>query len=463
MKNAPARLTREKIYFIIEAIAEGAVRMNFRIAEVESGSVAEEVGIRAGEYLLAIDGRPIADLVDYACAQRRKRLSLVIRDSAGEIVQYDIAKTEQETLGLRFGKEILKPRVCENQCAFCMAAQLPHDANKELFPRYDDWRRSFLYGEWATFSNLTRRDLERIAALQAGPLYVAVHATDPEVRASMLGNEDAGEIMPLLEMLAQRNVDFYASVTICPDINDGFILRKTFEDMLVLFPHCKGLCISPVRLTYHRRGLTRLKRVEQQTAAYILDELARWQEKCFEMKGVHFIYATDEFYSVAGKEIPKKEVYDDYPLYEQGVGRLSKMNFEIEQCMEELPPWILDREVSLICGVQLVPYLNKSIGILQERYANLTVHVYGIRNFFFGESVVSTRMLTGKDIAVQLDGKRLGSEVIIFDNMLPDGEHFMDDLSVDDLSQWINKPVHPVNPSGKSFACAVLGLEQTEI
>lgn len=251
MKNAPARLTREKIYFIIEAIAEGAVRMNFRIAEVESGSVAEEVGIRAGEYLLAIDGRPIADLVDYACAQRRKRLSLVIRDSAGEIVQYDIAKTEQETLGLRFGKEILKPRVCENQCAFCMAAQLPHDANKELFPRYDDWRRSFLYGEWATFSNLTRRDLERIAALQAGPLYVAVHATDPEVRASMLGNEDAGEIMPLLEMLAQRNVDFYASVTICPDINDGFILRKTFEDMLVLFPHCKGLCISPVRLTYH--------------------------------------------------------------------------------------------------------------------------------------------------------------------------------------------------------------------
>lgn len=135
-------------------------------------------------------------------------------------------------------------------------------------------------------------------------------------------------------------------------------------------------------------------------------------------------------------------MYDDYPLYEQGVGRLSKMNFEIEQCMEELPPWILDREVSLICGVQLVPYLNKSIGILQERYANLTVHVYGIRNFFFGESVVSTRMLTGKDIAVQLDGKRLGSEVIIFDNMLPDGEHFMDDLSVDDLSQWINKPVH---------------------
>ena len=117
----------------------------------------------------------------------------------------------------------------------------------------------------------------------------------------------------------------------------------------------------------------------------------------------------------------------------------------------------------MICGVQLVPYLNKSIGILQERYANLTVHVYGIRNFFFGESVVSTRMLTGKDIAVQLDGKRLGSEVIIFDNMLPDGEHFMDDLSVDDLSQWINKPVHPVNPSGKSFACAVLGLEQTEI
>lgn len=114
------------------------------------------------------------------------------------------------------------------------------------------------------------------------------------------------------------------------------------------------------------------------------------------------------FYSVAGKEIPKKEVYDDYPLYEQGVGRLSKMNFEIEQCMEELPPWILDREVSLICGVQLVPYLNKSIGILQERYANLTVHVYGIRNFFFGESVVSTRMLTGKDIAVQLDGQALG-------------------------------------------------------
>lgn len=439
--------------------------MKHKIIGVLENSIAEELGIQAGDYLLGINGKKVEDVLDYQYYESLDQLSVAIEKQNGEAIIYDIEKDDDEMLGLCFEEDdMLKVRRCANKCIFCFVDQLPANMRSTMYVKDDDWRLSFMMGNFITLTNLSERDIQRIITQKISPLYISVHTTDPQLRVQMLGNKNAGQLMNILQRFAQNDIYFHTQVVLCPEINDGYQLRKTFEDLLVLHPHCMSLAVVPVGLTYHRRGLERLKRFDQQTANHVLEDIERWQENCLSLKGTRFIYAADELYVTANRELPKYETYENFPQLENGVGMLAKFEHELDGAIAELPPWILDRTVSIACGVSAEKFIRRMCDKLCKKYTNLTVHVYPVRNFFFGDSVTVTGLLTGKDIAVQLEGKKLGEELLISRTMLRAGtETFLDDITVSDLASWINHKVTPVDNDGEAFAYAVLGLEKADI
>ena len=439
--------------------------MKHKITAVAENSIAEELGIKPGDYLLAFDEQPVEDILDYEYYQSKESFSMSVMDASGEVTIYDIDKYEDEIIGLSFENDMIKLRHCCNKCLFCFVDQLPPNMRSTMYVKDDDWRMSFIMGNYVTLTNLRKGELERIIRQKISPLYISVHATDPELRAKLLGNPKGGEIMPLLEKLAQGGIDFHAQVVLCPGYNDGFQLRKTFEDLLVLHPHCKSLAVVPVGLTYHRARLEKLRRVMPSDAAYILAEIEDWQKRCLEMKGTRFIFAADEMYLIAGQDVPKYETYEDFCQLGNGVGMLAKMEREVTETLEDplLPPWITDREISIACGVSVAPFIRKMAQKVQERFPNLSVQVYPVRNFFFSESVTVTGLLTCKDIAVQLEGKKLGSELLLSKSMLKEGKDtFLDDLKLEDLKGWLNTDIRPTDNDGESFVYSLIGQEKPQ-
>ncbi|MBR3750485.1 MAG: DUF512 domain-containing protein [Clostridia bacterium] len=436
--------------------------MKHRIIAIEENSIAEELGLQVGDYLIAFDEQPVEDILDYQYYESLNSFSMTVQDGrSGEAVIFDIEKDDDEILGMRFENDMLKLRHCCNKCIFCFVDQLPSNMRPTMYVKDDDWRMSFIMGNYVTLTNLKEKDIQRIIKRKISPLYISVHATDPELRSQLLGNPRGGELMDILRRFVEAGIEFHAQVVLCPGYNDGFQLRKTFEDLLVMYPYCKSLAVVPVGLTYHRAGLTKLRRVTGSDAQYILDEIEQWQKKCLEMKGTRFIFASDEMYLLAGRDIPRHDTYEDYAQLENGVGMLAKMEHEVEEALAdpERPPWILDREVAIACGVSVAPFIRKLADKITDIYGNLNLHVYPIKNFFFGESVTVTGLLTCKDIGVQLEGKPIGRELLISKSMLRQGENtFLDNLTVQDLSGWLCKPVTPVENDGESFVKALLGV-----
>lgn len=435
--------------------------MRHKILAVEKGSVCEELGILPGDVLVSINEQPVRDILDYNYYDAMNELSLTVIDSFGEVTLYDIEKEDDEHLGLRFENDLLTMRSCSNKCIFCFVDQLPKNMRNTLYVRDDDWRMSVLFGNFVTLTNVSSREIDRIIEQRISPLYISVHATDPELRKYMLGNENAKPIMPILQKLADNGISFHTQVVLCPDVNDGHFLRQTFEDLFTLSPYCKSLAIVPVGLTYHRKKLTHLRPFSSAEAKYVVDEITKWQKTCLDFSGSRFIFPSDEFYVLADLPVPDYAEYEDFPQIENGIGLMAKLKQEIIECLDELPPWIPDRKVSIATGVSAEKFIRQMCDIVCEKFPNLIVNVYPITNFFFGETVTVTGLLTGRDIAVQLEGKDLGSELIISDVMIRDkGDKFLDDLSVSDLSNWINKKVVPIAQTGEAFARALIGFKE---
>jgi len=436
--------------------------MQHKIIGVDENSVCAELGIQVGDTLLAINEKPVRDLLDYQYYDAMNELTVTVKEKAtGEAVLYEIEKDDDEHLGLSFENDLLQMRQCCNKCIFCFVDQLPPNMRKTLYVRDDDWRMSVLFGNFVTLTNVTEKEIQRIIEQHISPLYISVHATDPTLRKYMLGNPRAQDIMPILRRFAEAGISFHTQVVLCPEINDGHYLRQTFEDLFTLYPYCKSLAVVPVGLTYHRKKLAKLKKFSQTDAKHIVEEITKWQESCLDFKGSRFIFASDEFYVQAGLPTPAASEYEDFSQIENGIGLLARFRQELLESLDSLPQWIAERKVSIATGVSAASFIEEMCAILKERFPNLTVNVYPIKNFFFGESVTVTGLLTGRDISVQLEGRELGSEVLITDVMLR-GENgkFLDDLSVADVENWICTKVTPVPNNGYDFALAVLGVKK---
>lgn len=435
------------------------------VKNVEAGSIAEELGIEPGDRLLAIDGQEIEDIFDYQFYEESEELLLLIEKADGEQWELEIEKDADESLGISFGEGLMDEyRSCRNRCIFCFIDQMPPGMRDTLYFKDDDSRLSFLQGNYITLTNMSDRDVERIVRYRLEPINISFHTTNPELRCRMLHNRFAGDALKKVDILYQGGIEMNGQIVLCRGVNDGEELERTIRDLTKYLPLLKSVSVVPVGLTRFREGLYPLEPFTREEAREVLRVIHRWQKKIYEEYGIHFIHAGDEWYLLAEEEVPEEERYDGYLQLENGVGMLRLLFNEFEEGMERLGDGDRSGEISAATGKLAYPYIRRMADRIQERYPGVKVHVYCIRNDFFGERITVSGLITGQDIIAQLKGKELGSRLLLPCNMLKaDEDVFLDDITVKEVSDALQVPVDIVKSSGQDLIDAILGPETEEM
>ena len=435
------------------------------VKNVEAGSIAEELGIEPGDRLLAIDCQEIEDIFDYQFYEESEELLLLIEKADGEQWELEIEKDADESLGISFGEGLMDEyRSCRNRCIFCFIDQMPPGMRDTLYFKDDDSRLSFLQGNYITLTNMSDHDVERIVRYRLEPINISFHTTNPELRCRMLHNRFAGDALKKVDILYQGGIEMNGQIVLCRGVNDGEELERTIRDLTKYLPLLKSVSVVPVGLTRFREGLYPLEPFTREEAREVLRVIHRWQKKIYEEYGIHFIHAGDEWYLLAEEEVPEEERYDGYLQLENGVGMLRLLFNEFEEGMERLGDGDRSGEISAATGKLAYPYIRRMADRIQERYPGVKVHVYCIRNDFFGERITVSGLITGQDIIAQLKGKELGSRLLLPCNMFKaDEDVFLDDITVKEVSDALQVPVDIVKSSGQDLIDAILGPETEEM
>lgn len=415
--------------------------------------------------LLAIDGQEIEDIFDYQFYEESEELLLLIEKADGEQWELEIEKDADESLGISFGEGLMDEyRSCRNRCIFCFIDQMPPGMRDTLYFKDDDSRLSFLQGNYITLTNMSDHDVERIVRYRLEPINISFHTTNPELRCRMLHNRFAGDALKKVDILYQGGIEMNGQIVLCRGVNDGEELERTIRDLTKYLSLLKSVSVVPVGLTRFREGLYPLEPFTREEAREVLRVIHRWQKKIYEEYGIHFIHAGDEWYLLAEEEVPEEERYDGYLQLENGVGMLRLLFNEFEEGMERLGDGDRSGEISAATGKLAYPYIRRMADRIQERYPGVKVHVYCIRNDFFGERITVSGLITGQDIIAQLKGKELGSRLLLPCNMLKaDEDVFLDDITVKEVSDALQVPVDIVKSSGQDLIDAILGPETEEM
>jgi len=437
--------------------------MRHEITGVDKRSAAQKNGLRAGDFLLAINGEPVLDEIDYQALIAGDRVQMDL-ERGGKPLRIDIRKEEGEALGLHFGQTMaLSPRTCHNNCVFCFIAQMPPKLRETLYVKDDDWRYSLMMGNFVTLTNVSESEFDRIIRRKASPLYVSVHTTNPELRCRMMNNRFAGDIMEKLTRLKDAGIKFHCQIVTCPGWNDGEELMRTLRDLRSLAPAAKTVAMVPVGLTKFRDGLEQLRCFTSEKAAQLLDMIAPFQQECRETLGTTFAFPSDEFYCLAGRDIPSEDWYENYPQIENGVGLLRKMETEIEETAEfekkfDMDEPVEDKAYVIPTGKSVAPHLRRWV----EKYApaNVKVRVITVPNRFFGETVTVTGLLTGGDLLSALTPENVegADEILLSSSTLRhERDRFLDDMTLDEFRSRAPLPVHLVDCDGQAFYDALRG------
>ena len=436
--------------------------MSVRIYAVSEGSPASKAGISADDRIVSINGESVTDEIDYQSLSAADKLEIIIlHEDVERTVR--IIKDEWEPLGLCLDEtEAMKPRHCRNRCLFCFVDQLPHGMRESLYVKDDDWRLSLMMGNYVTLTNVTDQEFDRILSRKASPLYISVHATDPQTRCEMLRNSNAGTLMSRLVRLKENGLEFHCQIVLCPGVNDGLILERSVNDLASLWPAARSLAIVPVGLTKHREGLASLKGFDSDTAQRLLDKVHQWQQCFLREKGTRFVFPSDEFYCICGEPIPGNSEYENYPQIENGVGMLRLLEQECEEAYEYLftdgLPEIKGHKTVLIpTGISAQPYIKKIVDLYKPD--NTDIKVIPVVNRFFGESITVTGLIVGRDLIETL--RDIPSEsILLCDTMLRDqSDRFLDDITISEVSKALSRPVRIVRNNGESLIRALWELE----
>ena len=432
--------------------------MSSVIKNVDVGSPAHKAGIRAGDTLLNIDGHEISDVLDYLYYSYDKKLVFELLSGDGKVKRVRLSKKEGADAGLEFESYLMdNPRACCNRCVFCFVDQLPRGMRHTLYFKDDDARLSFLQGNYITLTNLSEKEIQRIIDLKISPINVSVHSTDEELRSYLLGTKKGADGLRALKRLAGAKITLNCQIVSCPGINDGENLTKTMRDLAEMFPAVQSVSIVPVGLTKHREGLEALRPYEKEEAQRLIAEVTAFSDTCLEKFDTRMFFCADEFYIAAGLPLPEDEFYEDYPQLENGVGMMRLLITEFEDELEESIN-ADGAEFSVATGVAAANYLTNLLYIANKKYAIIKGSVFGIRNEFFGETINVAGLVTGGDIISQLSGKNLGSRLLISRNMLRQGENvFLDDITVEELSEKLGVPVRVVEQDGGDLLHAFTG------
>jgi putative radical SAM enzyme (TIGR03279 family) len=422
-------------------------RRGVEIAEVSPESLGFELELESGDRIIKVNGRPVRDYLDFRFQTAGETdLVLEVRKSTGEDWELQIERGESEDFGLSF--EQIVPRQCANECIFCFCNGNPADARASLFIKDEDVRLSFLYGNYTTLTSITEDEMRRIIEQRLSPQYVSVHATDLDVRAYLLGIEkQRADIAPKLKRLLNAGIEIHAQVVLCPGINDGQILRKTITDLAAEHPRITSVAIVPLGLTRYNTD-PRLTAVTPDFCRQIIVEVTAIQSDLRKRLGTTFAFLGDEIYLRAGRAVPSRSHYGDYPQIEDGIGMVRSFNNEFTALVKTLArrPLAQPAKLSgtLLTGILFAPVLKPLIENLNARFAT-QLTVAGVENNYFGGDVSVAGLLTGGDLASAREGIRGDFVIIPKTTLKSDEEIMLDGMKLEELTVKLGLPVYPLD------------------
>ena len=423
-----------------------------KITKIKRGSIGKELGLEVGDEILAFDGYPCEDELDYLYYVETDGFTMTVKDHrTGEEVTAEIEKDEGEDLGLEFEKNTCI-RTCHNRCVFCFVDQMPKGMRESLYVKDDDYNMSFSCGNFVTLTNLSDEGLERIIRLRLSPLYVSVHTMNPELRVKLLRNRFAGKIVDQIDKLAKAGIEMHCQAVLVPNVNDGEELAYTARKLFAYYPTVRDVACVPTGITKYREGLTPIADVDGEYSKKLLDLVDSLNAEF----GVNFLLPADEYFVKAERPFKDKEFYGDFEQIENGIGMTSKFCSEVESALAELPNGYslpLPKKSLIISGVSALAINQKLAKDACEKIGNLEVDVLPVENDFFGHTVTCTGLLTGQDIlkAVQayLQNGHTMSEIILPANTLKEFEDvFLCGMTLEELKEKLNGKNIRINREG---------------
>lgn len=432
------------------------------MVSVQPGSPTAETGVAPGDRVVEVNGKVLGDFLDYLYETDEDHVELRVIKPGGEEWVVEIEREPGLGLGIEFADPLFDGLLrCRNRCRFCFLDQMPKGLRRSLYVRDDDYRLSFLHGNFITLSNLSDEELDRIGRLRLSPLYVSVHATDPEVRRRLMGFERAGRIMDQLRRLAAAGVTVHTQVVLCSGDNDGAVLERTIEDLSGLWPRVASVGVVPVGLTRHRERLPFVAPVTPDLARAVITQVEGWQRRLAGRGLKAFVFLADEFYVLAGREVPPAARYGDFPQVENGIGLIRLFLDGFRRSKRRWPRAVPARRVTAVTGGSARAVIEGAAGELNAAVAGLEVRVLPVTNSFFGPAVTVAGLLTGRDIGLALAEAGpggLGREVLVPGAAVrPEDGRFLDDLTPAELAAEVGVPVRVVEAGGEAFARAAVG------
>lgn len=428
------------------------------ISKVLPDSIAEEMELCPGDELLSINDQEIEDVFDYRFLINDTYLEVLIRKPDGEEWVLDIDKDYDEDLGIEFENGLMDDyRSCHNKCIFCFIDQMPPGMRETLYFKDDDSRLSFLQGNYVTLTNMKDKDINRIIRYHLAPINISVQTTNPELRCKMLNNRFAGDALKKIDMLYEAGIEMNGQIVLCKGVNDKEELERSIRDLSKYAPHMQSVSVVPVGLSKYREGLYPLLPFTKEDAIEVIDCIEKWQKKLYKKHGIHFIHASDEWYLLADRELPKAESYDGYIQLENGVGMMRLMMEEVDEALKGIKGDDRSHEISLATGKLAAPLMRDIAGKVMKLYPNVKIHIFDIRNDFFGENITVAGLVTGQDLIAQLKTEKLGECLLLPSVMLKaDEDIFLDDITLKEVEEALGIKVNIVKSVGQDLIDAML-------
>jgi putative radical SAM enzyme (TIGR03279 family) len=447
--------------FLKSSMSDSAIRPA-RISQVLPDSIAAEVGFEVGDRLVAINGQPLRDLIDYQFLCADEYLELEVLDIHGNPHALEIEKDYDEDLGLEFESAFFDALIqCNNRCPFCFIDQQPPGKRESLYLKDDDYRLSFLYGSYLTLTNLSDREWKRIEQMRLSPLYVSVHATEPEIRTRLLKNPRAGKILSQLKWFQSRGLQIHAQVVLCPGINDEAHLAKTIQDLAQFhqgdIPTVASVAIVPVGLTRFRPDLNEVIPVTTEKANEVIDQVQAFQDEFQQKFGSTFVWLADEWFLIARRDLPAASHYESYPQIDNGVGSIRLFLTQFAGAARSLPPQVATpRRLTWVVGNTVEQAFQPILEKLNQ-VQGLTVEMAALHSEYWGQTMTVTGLLTGYDIIHALQHKDLGDGLLVPTLMLKHGtSQFLDDMTLEQVSEALHCPIYQVGGGPEDLIQACL-------
>ena len=433
-----------------------------KITQVSARSHAFRAGITVGDFLISVNSHEIHDVLDYRFYLAEREVELCLRRGE-ENYTVAIKKGEYDDIGLEFDRPLMDNKHrCENKCIFCFIDQNPEGMRESIYFKDDDSRLSFLHGNYITLTNLKEADIDRIIEMHISPVNVSVHTTNPELRVQMMKNKRSGEVLSYLSKLSDAGIKLRGQIVLCRGINDGAELDRTMNDLYKYYPQLDSVSIVPAGLTAYREKLYPLEPFTAEECSAVIRQVKEFGDMCLVHCGERVFYCSDEFYLKAGEEIPDYDYWGEFSQIENGVGMIASFEHEFEMALETLSDEEkqIEKTVSVATGEAAYGMMRRLSEKLTSACPNFKVNVYSVKNKFFGGEVTVTGLLTGKDLAEQLDGKELGDELHLSCNVLrSEGDLFLCGMTPHELSKKLGVPLVFNQNDGGEFLFSLLGID----